>query len=286
MLPFVSVIVTCYNRANTIERAIKSVCTQIHSNIEIIIVDDASTDNSLAVIASMRDPRLIFIANSANKGVGGAKNVGIQAAKGDYIAFLDSDDEWLPEKLAKQLAFIGKGQNQVCFTECFIQREDGKQFLRTYENFKSSLEAIASGEMYNFGSTLLAHRSCFESVGMIDETLKRFEDRAWVLKYTIEHGDFVVVPEPLAIIYSSGWPTYQAVLSSCDGFWELSQRLVQISKYRCLIQGSLGYERAVAAFRSGQKWAAFKVLLKIMTYYPQFIPVLWKRLKRKIKQRG
>jgi glycosyltransferase involved in cell wall biosynthesis len=286
MPPLISVVVTCFNRANTIERAIESICLQTYPNLEIIVVDDASTDASLAVIATLKDPRLTLIANPINKGVGGAKNVGIRAAKGDYIAFLDSDDEWLPEKLTKQLAFIGKGPKHICFSECFIQRADGRRFLRSYENFPSSLEAIASGQMYNFGSTLLAHRSCFESVGMIDEHLKRFEDRAWVLKYTLAHGDFTVVHEPLAIIHHSGWPPYQAVLSSCDHFWGLSLKFIQAPRYLALIQGSLEYERAVGALRAGHTFKAAQSILRIFMSYRVFIPVLWKRLSRKIKQWG
>jgi glycosyltransferase involved in cell wall biosynthesis len=89
----ISVILPTYNRMHTLSRAIKSILTQTYSNIELIIVDDASEDKTSELISSIKDKRLIYIRLSENKGPAGARNVGLNLTKGEYITFLDSDDE-------------------------------------------------------------------------------------------------------------------------------------------------------------------------------------------------
>src|SRR5690348_5887803 len=95
----VSVIVPAYNRAHTIRRCLDSALGQSISPHEVIVVDDASTDDTTSVVKSISHERLRLITMPARKGAQAARNVGIKNAKSDYIAFLDSDDEWLPEKL-------------------------------------------------------------------------------------------------------------------------------------------------------------------------------------------
>ena len=97
-VPTVSVIIPTYNRANLIGRSIQSVLGQTYRDFEVIIIDDNSTDNTGEVVRSFRDPRIIYIKLSSNSGVSAARNQGIQMAKGTYIAFQDSDDEWFPHK--------------------------------------------------------------------------------------------------------------------------------------------------------------------------------------------
>lgn len=101
--PKVSVIIPTYNRAHLIGRAIKSVLNQTYKDFEIIIVDDGSTDKTEEVVKDFKDERVRYIRREKNKGGSAARNTGIKAARGEYIAFQDSDDEWLPEKLEKQM---------------------------------------------------------------------------------------------------------------------------------------------------------------------------------------
>ena len=101
--PKVSVIIPTYNRAHLVGRAIRSVLNQTYQDFEIIVVDDGSTDNTEEVVKSFNDPRIRYIRHEKNRGGSAACNTGIRAARGEYIAFQDSDDEWLPEKLEKQM---------------------------------------------------------------------------------------------------------------------------------------------------------------------------------------
>jgi len=97
--PKVSVIISTYNRAHLLPRAINSVLNQIYQNFELIIVNDASTDKTEEVVSSFNDKRITYCRNKKNKGVLGARNAGLDLAKGKYIVFLDDDDELLPDAL-------------------------------------------------------------------------------------------------------------------------------------------------------------------------------------------
>ncbi|TAM36219.1 glycosyltransferase family 2 protein [bacterium] len=115
--PLVSVIIPTYNRAHLIGRAIKSVLAQTYTNLEAIVVDNASSDNTAEVVNSISDGRLKFIRHDVNKGPAASRNTGLRNSRGDYITFLDSDDEWFPQKTALQLDVFkseeGKGVGLV-----------------------------------------------------------------------------------------------------------------------------------------------------------------------------
>ena len=104
--PLVSVILPVFNREDTVFDAIMSVLNQCVQDIELIVVDDKSTDNSVEIIQAIKDPRIRLIESDVNGGAGAARNIGIAQAKGKYIAFQDSDDIWLPKKLKRQLALF------------------------------------------------------------------------------------------------------------------------------------------------------------------------------------
>ena len=101
--PLVSVVIPVYNRETTVGRAAASVLNQSYTNLELIIVDDCSNDNSLQVIHEFQDKRIIVITSEQNSGANAARNKGILAAKGQYVAFQDSDDEWVKDKLKIQM---------------------------------------------------------------------------------------------------------------------------------------------------------------------------------------
>lgn len=103
MADFVSVIIPTFNRAHCLGRAMRSVLSQTHRNLELIICDDASTDGTEALVRGMDDPRIVYLRQSENRGAAAARNLGLAHAKGPFIAFQDSDDEWLLDKLEMQL---------------------------------------------------------------------------------------------------------------------------------------------------------------------------------------
>ena len=108
----VSVVIPSYNRPHFLLRAINSVLRQTFTSFELIIVDDASTEDIATVITSINDSRVVFVKHNCNKGVNIARNTGLKISRGEYIAFLDNDDEWLPEKLERQLASFEQSKDE------------------------------------------------------------------------------------------------------------------------------------------------------------------------------
>lgn len=117
--PLVSVIIPTFNRRHLIGRALESVLRQTYPNWECLVVDDASTDDTEGVVRSFGDPRILYLRHDSNRGGSAARNTGIEEARGDYLAFLDSDDEWLPSKLQRQIdVFISQGDTQLGAVLC------------------------------------------------------------------------------------------------------------------------------------------------------------------------
>ncbi|MFD9789471.1 glycosyltransferase family 2 protein [Streptomyces sp. NPDC059070] len=125
-MPLVSVVMPVYNSAATLGAAVRSVLTQTHSDVELLITDDKSTDTSMDLLREFaaQDERVLPQSAPEQGGAGRARNLAIERARGDYIAFLDSDDMWLPEKTEKQLAFAAQGTAPLTFTSYFKMDAD------------------------------------------------------------------------------------------------------------------------------------------------------------------
>ena len=136
--PLISVIVPTYNRGTLLGRAIRSVLEQSYRNIEVIVVDDASNDNSDMIIKGFSDKRLFYIRHDRNMGGAEARNTGIKAAKGEYIAFQDSDDEWVKDKLEKQIQVFNSANENigVVHSGFLIVSDNSSQYMPTGDVLK------------------------------------------------------------------------------------------------------------------------------------------------------
>ncbi len=176
----VSVIIPTYNRAAVVARAIKSVLAQDYAPIEIIVVDDASTDDTQRVVESLQDARIRYIVRSENRGAAAARNTGIRAARGAFIAFLDSDDEYLAGRLSAQVrAFEASdaAMGLVFVNYCEIGKDRTVRFppevrsgyVKLGPDFPASI-------CCNPPSAWMVRRSCLEAAGLFDEELWTMED--------------------------------------------------------------------------------------------------------------
>jgi glycosyltransferase involved in cell wall biosynthesis len=204
--PTVSVIIPTHNRAHLITKAIKSVLNQTYQEFELIVVDDASTDNTEEVVKSFSDNRIRYIPQKTNLGGSAARNTGIKAAKGEYIGFLDDDDEWLTEKLQKQINKFQKLPDDfgLVYTGQVVVSEKRRESLY-------SLIPKLRGNVYNnlLGSCILGSatpivkKRCFKKAGFFDETLPSCQD--WDMWIRIsKYYKFDYVPNILAKQYSHG----------------------------------------------------------------------------------
>lgn len=173
----ISVIIPTYNRARTLEKAINSVLAQTYKDIELIIVDDCSKDDTQDIVSSIEDDRLKYIKLEKNSGANYARNMGISEANGEYIAFQDSDDIWRKEKLELELKFMLENDYDVVFCSMIQHHDDGKE-LRFPRIKKTMMDNLAERVLYgNIMSTqtILARKEIL-SAERFDNSLERFQD--------------------------------------------------------------------------------------------------------------
>lgn len=195
----ISVIIPTFNRAVKTARAISSVLYQRFTDYEIIVVDDGSTDKTEQVLHQFKN-RIRYVAHKTNKGVSAARNTGITISKSPLIALLDSDDYWLPDKLAVQKAFFdGNPKALICQTEeTWIRNgkraNPGKRHLKpTGDVFEPSLSLCLVSP-----SAVMLRRELFEEVGVFDEKLPACEDYDLWLRIACRHPVFLI-PQSLVI---------------------------------------------------------------------------------------
>jgi len=193
----VSVIIPTYNRAKFLEEAINSVLNQTYKDFEIIVVDDGSTDNTKEIIRKFGE--IIYIYQK-NKGVSSARNKGIKMSRGEYIAFLDSDDLWLKRKLEKQMKIFEKyPENKICHTnEIWIR--DGKRINqgKRHQKYGGYIFDKVLPLCIISPSSVVIKREVFEKVGLFDERLKVCEDYDMWLRICA-HYKVYFLDEPLII---------------------------------------------------------------------------------------
>jgi len=207
-MPAVSVIIPTYNRAHQVGRAIQSVLAQSYQNFEVIVVDDASTDNTKEVMESISDKRIRYIRHNENRGASAARNTGIHVAKGEYIAFLDSDDEWLPEKLEKQIKVLKTTfpEAGVVYTDMWrVYRNGRAEYWNSPTVTKGTIIDAKKLEYQVMGigiQSALIRKGCFNKVGVFDEKFPRFIDLELFIRLAKDFH-FYHIQEPLVKYYET-----------------------------------------------------------------------------------
>lgn len=206
--PKVSVIIPTYNREHLIGRAIQSVLNQTYRDFEIIVVDDGSTDNIGEVVKSFNDERIRYIRHEKNKGAAAARNTGIKAAKGEYIAFQDSDDEWLPEKLEKQMKVFATAPAEVGVVYTDMWRITGNKKKYFYSPKIMPEDKIIYEQALDYGvmnigiQTALIKKECFSKAGMFDEKFPRLIDLELFIGLS-KYYYFYHIKEPLVNFFDA-----------------------------------------------------------------------------------
>lgn len=214
----VSVIISTFNRAQYLKRSVESVLNQTFQDFELIIVDNASTDQTQSFIQSLTDQRISTVRHGTNKGGSAARNTGIKLARGNFIAFLDDDDEWLPEKLSKQVQAFENASKEVGLVYA------GSEFFDdTKQRLVGTNHPSCRGHVYQrlllstvIGSvtSVMVRKECLDKAGMFDEELTSCQDWEMWLRIA-RHFEFDYVPDILARIHVHGEQistNYQALI--------------------------------------------------------------------------
>ena len=203
--PSVSIIIPTYNRSSSLKRAVQSALSQTFQDFEIIVIDDASTEPPKEIINSFKDKRIKFIRHKLNRGGAAARNTGIRASKGEYIAFLDSDDEWLSDKLECQIKSLEN------LPANFGAHYSGYTVVSSAGNVIGSRTPYASGDISSricedncIGplSTVIVKRLALDRCGFFDEKFPSCQD--WELYIRIAQTfHFEYTPKKLVKYYIS-----------------------------------------------------------------------------------
>ena len=182
----ISVIIPTYNRAGTIERAIRSVMEQTYPVSEIIVVDDGSVDDTEQVVLGINDNRIIYLKQKENKGNAAARNIGVQSARYDMISFQDSDDLWRPGKIKRQVEYYEDNRNSKLVYSSYVKH------FSTYDmtvpdpnsDMKYEGELLPQLLFQNFISTqtILMEKQLLVDIGGFDENLRNLVDWDMVIR--------------------------------------------------------------------------------------------------------
>ncbi len=178
----VSIVMPAHNSERYISESIESIISQTYPNWELIIIDDASTDNTASVVKEIEDNRITLVSNKINLGVALSRNKAIELSRGQYLAFLDSDDIWMPTKLEQQIETIKTNENAVC---CHTA------YTRFYDKSKKS-NLVRARRVVTF-ETLLKSNFIGNLTGLIDRS--KVEQ---VIQKTVKHEDYLMWLEILS----------------------------------------------------------------------------------------
>ncbi len=247
--PLVTIGLTCFNAKDTISRAIASALAQDWPNIEVVVVDDVSTDGTVAVVeaAIAQDLRARLVRHERNTGPAGARNSILSEAKGEFVVFFDDDDESLPDRISEQAKTLTAYEDQTgaglvaCYASGIRRYPNG--YTKTLSAIGSQGEEVPNGSgivdylllyrrrhgwFYGTGipaCSLMARRSTFAAAGDFDPTLRRVEDADFAIRLALMGGHFVGTRKSLFIQYATG-----AADKTPEKNLEAEQRLVEKSK--------------------------------------------------------
>lgn len=198
-MTLVTVVIPHYEREHLPE-SVRSALDQTHEDVEVIVVDDHSSVPATERLAEVEDERLRVIRHEQNQNGAAARNTGIEAASGEYVAFLDDDDTWEPEKVEEQLERIdGDPEYGACYTKVEYCTPSGCSVVGSEKEGDLRLDSLRMELHGSFGSTLLAETDLLRAVGGFNEELRRYQDGEIAMKLMGE-TKMACVPEPLATV--------------------------------------------------------------------------------------
>jgi glycosyltransferase involved in cell wall biosynthesis len=261
-MPSVTVIIPVFNRAHVIERAVASALAQEVPagdwSIRVIVVDDGSTDD-LGQALRRFGAGVTCIRHNRNKGAAAARNTGIAAADGEFVAFLDSDDAWLPRKLAAQIDFMRAHGHQASCTAYLLKRPNAPEFASPrYATRPLGLSDLVWGCFVSPGSTLVCRREVFGQIGGLDEELQRLEDWDWLLRYVKVHP-LGFLAQPMARIEVASSSNAAKVFAALDRL-EARYMAALPPREKRHFAAALNVERAAAHYRGGRVAAGLAAL--------------------------
>jgi len=208
--PLISVCINCYNAEDTIEATLHSVLTQTYPNLQVIVVDDCSTDGTWAVLQRITDDRVECVRLAENRHISNANNEALRRVRGEFVAHLDADDRWVPDKLEKQLAFLQEhAEYGACFSLAYMVDEqdspvEDTRFRAENREQTALLHYLLTVGNFLCHSSMLARREIIDRVGEHNVTLLYFHDYDYWIRMAMLCNLFVLPEQLLYYRLSTG----------------------------------------------------------------------------------
>jgi glycosyltransferase involved in cell wall biosynthesis len=270
--PRVSIVIPVYLRQRGVNFALQSLAAEAELIHEVVVVDDASPDPITIAPPTALADRTRLIRLPENLGSSAARQTAVNHATGDLIAFLDSDDVWLPGKLAAQLPYFRKGDPMVAVATGW-QEVDLDRGVSSTRIPAASADPVdfASGCWFCPGSTVIVTRDALERCGPFDTGLRRLEDLDWFLRFALQRGRLVVAETVGAVIRRRGPRTNRAAVQ--DAAFRITKRFAThpaaTSRIRRYLAAWLDVELASAAWLQGHRTTALALILRSQMHVPR-----------------
>jgi len=286
----VSCVIPTYKRSDTLKRAVDSVLRQTYQKIEILVVDDneqGSEDSQQVaeLVASFDNKKVKIVLQKKHINGAEARNAGIRASSGEFIAFLDDDDEWLPEKLEKQMAILDADSTIDGVSCLYNELSDGKVFHSCPPYSGDGLhKKVFQREVAVFTSTILLRKKALLEAGLFDNTLRRHQDLQLLLDFTKDHK-MNVLNEYLVNLHSDSGinrPSYERLVTiKKDFFRAVAPHLKLYSKSeQHQIKAAHLFELAFGAIKEHKWLTALGHILKVGFNIPAY-----RNLSKRMKER-
>jgi glycosyltransferase involved in cell wall biosynthesis len=270
--PRVSIVIPVYRRQRGVNCALQSLAAEADLIHEVVVVDDASPEPITIAPPAALANRTRLIRLPENLGSSAARQAGVDHATGDLMAFLDSDDIWLPGKLAAQLPYFSNGDSMLAVATGW-QEVDLDRGISTTRIPTASADPVdfASGCWFCPGSTVIVTRTALERCGPFDAGLRRLEDLDWFLRFALQRGRLVVAETIGVVILHRGLRSNRAAVqqAACRITNRFAAHPAATSRIRRYLAAWLDVELAFAAWAHGHRTSALALILRSQLHVPR-----------------
>ena len=278
MEPLVSAVIPTYNRTDRLVRAVESVLNQTYDNIELLVVDDHSERPATDVLADLPTDRVAAfrcIRHDENQGGGGARNTGIEAATGKFVAFLDDDDRWHEEKITRQVEALSRADEGVGVI--YTGRTEMGESVRTdvipSPMSEDATRSLLCENVVGSTSVVMVRAECIDRAGPFDERFPSWQELEWYVRLS-RHCDFKLVPRALVYYDTTGddriTDDFDKIRGGYDLFVEKHEPLAAEygPLFRRKMLGWAAFRAGENAIANGRLWEGRSYVFKAMRHFP------------------
>ena len=282
----VSVVIATFNTGRYLPQAVQSVLSQTYSNVEILIIDDGSTDDTAQIIRRWEQDERVRVYRQPNGGQAQARNRGVALSKGQYVAFLDADDEWLSHKLSRQMPLFTNPQVGVVYSEYECMDGEGRSLPKPPTRmYRGRITAALLIDNFVSFQTAVVRRECLERHGAFDESVRMGDDYDLWLRLSA-HYEFDFIPQPTARyrVWSGQMSKnyrrrYESAIHTMRRFLERNPGLVSAGQIRAAWAHTYTGRGNNTLWHERKRAAAMQDYLRALSFRPHHWPA-WRAILR------